>query len=52
MKANQGENEQNEAKEVYVKPMIEIIEMELEDGVLLSASSGGDNYRGGGGGGW
>lgn len=38
----------------YQKPKIEIIEMEMEDGVLLSAS-GGDkakNYNPGGGSDW
>ena len=39
--------------EVYEKPAIEIIEMEMEDGVLLSASSGnGGNYTPGGGSPW
>ncbi|MFV0417423.1 MAG: hypothetical protein ACK5KT_01665 [Dysgonomonas sp.] len=44
-------NTQKDTKEIYEKPQIEVIEMEMEDGVLLSASSGGDNYKGGGGGG-
>ena len=43
-------NQQTEEKEVYKKPQIEIIEMEIEDGILLSTSRGGDNYIPGGGG--
>ena len=45
---------QKEKQLVYQKPEIEIIEMEMEDGVLLSAS-GGDkarNYNPGGGSNW
>lgn len=50
MKANQEQNNaQQEAKEVYEKPQIEIIEMEIENHILAGS---GDNYRPGGGKPW
>ncbi len=55
MKTNQKHNNaQQKVKEVYEKPQIEIIEMEVEGNYLLSASkkgNGGD-YTSGGGKGW
>lgn len=48
MKSNQEQNNRNEMKEVYEKPMIEVIEMETE-GILCAS---GDDYRGGGGSPW
>jgi len=49
MKTNQEENNQNELKEIYEKPAIEIIEMETE-GCILAGS--GDDYNPGGGRPW
>lgn len=56
MKTIQEQNNlQEEVKGGYEKPAIEVLELELENSVLLSASKGNgvDNYRpGGGGGAW
>ena len=46
MKTNQKQNNRNEVKEVYEKPLIEIIEMEMEGCIL--AGSGNDFAPGGG----
>lgn len=47
MEANQKQNSsQKEAKEVYEKPTIEVIVMEMESSIL--AGSGGDYNPGGG----
>ncbi|MDR2919678.1 MAG: hypothetical protein LBV72_09995 [Tannerella sp.] len=47
MKANQEQNySHKEVKEVYEKPQIEVIEMEMESSIL--AGSGGDYKPGGG----
>ena len=46
MKTNQKQSNRNEMKEVYEKPLIEIIEMEMEGCIL--AGSGSDFAPGGG----
>lgn len=47
METNQNQNStQQELKEIYEKPTIEIIEMEMESSIL--AGSGGDYNPGGG----
>ncbi len=47
MKTNQEQNNaQQDVKEVYEKPQIEVIEMEMESSIL--AGSGGDYKPGGG----
>lgn len=50
MKTNQEQNNaQQEVKETYEKPQIEIIEMEMESSILAASS---DNYKPGGGKPW
>lgn len=48
MKAEEQIEKNNEEKEVYEKPTIEVIEMEME-GILCSS---GDGFGNGGGGRW
>lgn len=49
MKTNQEQNNaQQKVKEVYEKPQIEIIEIEME-GILCGSRSSGSNYPSGGG---
>lgn len=49
MKEQENDQRRDGTIEVYEKPQIEIIEMEIEGNYLLSASSGGDNLTGDGG---
>ncbi|MEA5129223.1 MAG: hypothetical protein VB074_13660 [Proteiniphilum sp.] len=42
-------NPQEEVMEVYEKPAIEMIEMEMEGILCASGDNSGDNFEGGGG---